>query len=73
MTTSTTTLTAQERADLELMLEAPSAIELHGTDKAWQQALTQVVNPAPARPSLRGALGFDGTAEQDAPAARPRG
>lgn len=72
MTTSTTTLTAQERDDLELMLEAPSAIELHGTDKAWQQALAQVVTPAPLRPSLRDALGLDGGLNADSPGSAPR-
>lgn len=73
MTTSTTSLTAQERADLELMLEAPSAIELHGTDKDWQQALAQVVTPAPLRPSLRDALGLDRGLDADSSGSAPRG
>lgn len=49
-------LTAVERAALELMLQAPEVVEVHGLDKSWQQALSQVTAPAQPKPSLHEAL-----------------
>ena len=56
MTTTAQRFTDQERIALELMLDAPEAVEFHGTDLTWQKALGQVTSPAQAKPSLKDVL-----------------
>ncbi|OUL98781.1 hypothetical protein [Variovorax sp. JS1663] len=56
MTTTAHRFTDQERIGLELMLDAPEAVEFHGTDMTWQKALGQVIAPARAKPSLKDVL-----------------
>lgn len=56
MTTTAHRFTDEERIALELMLDAPAAVEFHGTDMTWQKALGQVIAPAQAKPSLKDVL-----------------
>ncbi|MDN8617194.1 hypothetical protein [Variovorax ginsengisoli] len=56
MTTTAQRFTDQERIALELMLDAPEAVEFHGTDMTWQKALGQAIAPAQAKPSLKDVL-----------------
>lgn len=56
MTATAQRFTDQERIALELMLDAPEAVEFHGTDMTWQKALGQVIAPAQAKPSLKDVL-----------------
>ncbi|CAN7779219.1 hypothetical protein LJR290_008000 [Variovorax sp. LjRoot290] len=69
MTTFAQRFTDQERTALELMLQAPEAVEMHGTDLAWQEALSQVTSPVQPKPSLKDAL----MAGSVHPADSPRG
>ena len=69
MTTTAHRFTDQERIALELMLDAPEAVEFHGSDMTWQKALGQVTSPAQAKPSLKDVL-MAGSAP---PVAAPRG
>lgn len=74
MTTFTQRFTDQERTALELMLQTPEAVEMHGTDLTWQKALAQVTSPAQPKPSLRDAIRFGGAQLADEPqAGAPRG
>lgn len=56
MTITAQRFTDQERIALELMLDAPAAVEFHGTDMTWQKALGQVTSPAWVKPSLKDML-----------------
>jgi hypothetical protein len=69
MTTFAQRFTAQERTALELMLQAPEAVEFHGDDLTWQKALAQVTSPAQPKPSLKDML----LAGSPPPADAPRG
>lgn len=74
MTTFAQRFTDQERTALELMLQAPEAVEVHGTDLAWQKALSQVTAPVQPKPSLKEALKLASAQPADEPPAdAPRG
>lgn len=67
MTTTAHRFTDQERIALELMLDAPEAVEFHGTDMTWQKALGQAIAPAQAKPSLKDVLMAGNAPPVDAP------
>lgn len=67
MTTTAHRFTDQERIALELMLDAPAAVEFHGTDLTWQKALSQVTSPAQSKPSLKDVLMAGNAPPVDAP------
>lgn len=74
MTTFAQRFTDQERTGLELMLQAPEAVEMHGADLAWQKALSQVTAPVQPKPSLKEALKLASRQPADEPPAdAPRG
>jgi hypothetical protein len=72
MTTTAHRFTDQERIALELMLDAPEAVEFYGTDLTWQKALGQVTSPAQPKPSLKDVLMAGSTPDAEAPRG-PRG
>jgi len=67
MTTMTQRFTDQERTALELMLQAPEAVEFYGEDLTWQKALGQVTSPVQPKPSLKDAILFGSAPPADAP------
>jgi hypothetical protein len=69
MTATAQRFTDQERIALELMLDAPEAVEFHGTDMTWQNALGQVIAPAQAKPSLKEVLMAGSAPPADVPRA----
>jgi hypothetical protein len=74
MTTIAPRFTDQERTALELMLQAPEAVEMHGTDLAWQKALAEATTPAQPKPSLKDAIKLGGVQPADEPPSiNPRG
>jgi len=57
-----------ERLALQQMLQDPDLVECHGSDLAWQEALSGVL----ARPSLRDSLNLAPPASRDVDVPTPR-
>jgi len=66
--TSAAALPLAERIELQRMIDSPDLVEYHGTDMAWQTALSGAL----LKPSLLDSLNFDppATGDSDAPSQR---